>query len=54
MTAYTYDEAREITVSREEARAEIQRHRADFAAFLTEVGDRQEYDGKEVLDWLGY
>jgi hypothetical protein len=49
-------EAREATVSRADARREIEKHEADggFAAFLEEVGDRPEYKGKEVLDWLGY
>lgn len=51
-----YFEACEATVSRAEARAEIERHDVDggFALFLVEVGDRDEYQGKEVLDWLGY
>lgn len=56
MTAYTYEDACEMTVTRDEAEAEIGRHDVDggFAAFLAEVGDRAEYEGKEVLDWLGY
>lgn len=51
-----YEEAIETTVSREEARREIERHDCDggFAAFVAEVGDRASYRGAEVLGWLGY
>lgn len=56
MPAYTYHEACDWIVTRAEAEAEIAKHDAEggFAAFLVEVGDREEYEGKEVLDWLGY
>ncbi|PRE41222.1 hypothetical protein C6P97_28225 [Burkholderia multivorans] len=55
MTAYTYEDACDMTVTRAEAEAEIGRHdvAGGFSAFLAEVGDRPEYEGKEVLDWLG-
>ncbi len=51
-----YFEACEAEVTREEARLEIGRHDCDggFARFLQEIGDREAYTGKEVLDWLGY
>ncbi len=51
-----YEDACEATVSREEARREIDRHDCDggFDAFLADVGDKPEYTGAEVLDWLGY
>lgn len=51
-----YSEACENTFSREEARLEIAKHETDggFELFLKEVGDKEEYGGKEVLDWLGY
>ncbi|KGC70286.1 MULTISPECIES: hypothetical protein [Burkholderia] len=56
MPAYSYEEACDWIVTRAEAEAEIARHDAEggFSAFLKEVGDREEYEGKEVLDWLGY
>ncbi|KGX17298.1 hypothetical protein [Burkholderia pseudomallei] len=54
MTAYSYFEACDMTVTRAEAEAEIKKHFADFSEFLADVGDREEYEGKEVLDWLGY
>lgn len=51
-----YYEACEATISRAMARAEIERHDVEggFDLFLLEVGDRDAYEGKEVLDWLGY
>lgn len=53
---YTLADALEATVTRAEAEAEIAKHDVDggFALFLTEVGDKSEYEGREVLDWLGY
>lgn len=52
----TYEDACEAEVTREEARLEIARHDVDggFEAFLQEVGDRETYWGREVLDFLGY
>jgi len=51
----TYDEAIEARVSRAEARAEIALHDCEgWDAFLRDLGDRDEYAGREVLDWLGY
>jgi hypothetical protein len=52
----TYLEACEATVTRAEARAEIDRHDVDggFERFVQEVGDQPEYSGQQVLDWLGY
>ena len=43
-------------VTRAEVIAEIDRHDVEggSAAFLAEVGDKPEYIGSEVLDWLGY
>ena len=49
-----YHEACQATVSRREALAEIQLHQADIEDFLATVGDREEYQGSEVLRWLGY
>lgn len=53
--AVDYETACEAIVSREEARLEIEKHDCDgFSAFLKDVGDRETYRGREVLDWLGY
>lgn len=49
-----YWEALIATVSKAEAKQEIERHACDFDEFLQEVGDREEYEGSEILDWLGY
>ena len=50
-----YEDAKEATVSREEALREIAKHDCEgAAAFLSDVGNKSEYTGAEVLDWLGY
>lgn len=50
-----YEDAVEATVTREEARREIDKHDCDgWDAFIADVGDKPEYDGAEVLGWLGY
>lgn len=43
-------------VTHAEAIAESDRHDVEggSAAFLAEGGDKPEYIGSEVLDWLGY
>lgn len=51
----TLDDAMEATVSRAEARAEIEiQHGLCFADFIAECGDAEEYEGADVLNWLGY
>ena len=47
-------DAREATVSKVQAVREIIRHDCDPAEFFAEVGERDTYEGSEVLDWLGY
>ncbi len=49
-----YDEACETTISQAQAKREIRLHSANWTEFLADVGDRPEYSGQEVLDWLGY
>lgn len=50
----TYEQAIEATVTRDEALAEIAAHGIDFSEFVEEYGDREEYEGADVLGWLGY
>lgn len=51
-----YDDAAAATITRAQAKAEIVKHEVDggWAEFVAEVGDRDTYQGSEVLDWLGY
>lgn len=50
-----YEDAIGEIVTREEARREIAKHDGEgFEEFLADVGDKPEYTGQEVLDWLGY
>lgn len=50
----SYDEACISPISRARAIEEVNRHHCDVDDFLAEVGDRAEYRGSEVLNWLGY
>lgn len=54
----TYEEAIEATVTKAEARhcIEVEHHCVDGAweQFLEEHGDHEEYQGGEVLGFLGY
>lgn len=56
MTFSCYEDACAATVSKAEAEIEIGKHQVDggFEQFLIDVGDKAEYEGSEVLDWLGY
>lgn len=49
-------DAFDLEVTRAEALDEIGRHDVEggAVAFLAEVGDREAYEGREVLEWLGY
>ena len=49
-----YHEACEAIVSRQEARLELEAHDAPFYEFTQERGDREEYYGYEILNFLGY
>lgn len=55
----TYDETLAHTWTRKEALIELAKHGVEpgsqvLGEFFDEVGDKQEYSGKEILDWLGY
>ena len=50
----TLAEAWEVEVTREEAVREIKRHGLEPQEFFAEVGDREVYEGGEVLGWIGY
>ena len=52
--AMDYDEACEAIVTRREVFWELEDHGASFLEFAAEYGDKEEYVGKDVLDFLGY
>lgn len=54
MIMYSLEEALEIEVSKEEAKHEIEKHQCSFQEFISEIGDKEAYQGSEVLYWLGY
>lgn len=49
-----YEQAVETTVTKAQALREIAKHDANVAEFFEDCGDHAEYEGKVVLDWLGY
>ena len=52
----TYEEAIEEELSDLEARAFIEEHDVEggWDGFVNDVGNKETYTGKEVLDWLNY
>lgn len=51
----TYEEAMDSTVSRAEAKREIDAHDCEgWEAFVADHGDLPSYPGATVLAWLGY
>lgn len=49
-----YEEAIETKVSRKQAEREIKRHGLDPNDFFAEFGSREQYNGSDILGWLGY
>ena len=50
-----YDEALVAIVSEKDARHEIEdQHCLCFKEFQAEVGRKDRYTGREILEWLGY
>lgn len=55
MSGYNYWTSYDMTVTREEARIEIEKHETDggFEQFVAEYGDLDEYEGQDVLGFIG-
>jgi len=49
-----YESAEGITISKERAKKEVEKHNANWLEFLEDVGDNSIYDAQVVLAWLGY
>ena len=49
-----FEQALKYTVTKKEAKKEIELHFLSFKDFLNDVGDKKVYQGFEVLNWLGY
>jgi len=62
MSGYHYCETCLIMVTKNEARREIEKHARNtdmtgpdmWSEFVQDHGENDEYEGKTVLDWLGY
>lgn len=50
----SYEEALTETVTRQQAIRELVRHGVAPEEFFAELGDKEIYEGSEVLFWLGY
>jgi len=53
---YSLDEVmdEQPTVTKREVMRELKRHSAEWADFVLDSGDHEEYNGAYVLAWLGY
>ena len=50
-----YESAEGLTITRERALLELARHHCeDIEQFFDDLGDKEEYQAQDVLDWLGY
>ena len=50
-----YESAEGLTITRERALLELEMHHCeDIEQFFDDLGDKEEYQAQEVLDWLGY
>ena len=49
-----YESAEGVTISKERAKQEIANHTANWAEFIADNGEHEEYDAQDVLTWLGY
>ena len=51
---HTREEADQARLTGEQVVRIMEEHGLDFEDFLLDIGNKEEYSGVEVLDWLGY
>lgn len=49
-----YESAEGEVITKQRAAQECHKHGVDVAEMFEDIGEREEYDAQEVLDWLGY
>ena len=49
-----YESAEGITISKERAKKEVEKHGSNWLEFIADMGDDANYDAQAVLAWLGY
>lgn len=49
-----YESAEGVTISKERAKKEIEKHGACWDEFMQGMGLRNSYEAQAVLVWLGY
>jgi hypothetical protein len=42
------------TVTKAEAMEEVRRHKLEMVDLVNELGDKDEYTARAVMEWLGY
>lgn len=42
------------TVTMQQVIIELKKHDADYIEFVNDLGEKPEYNSKDVLEWLGY
>lgn len=48
------DDAYETGLTAEQAKRVVLKHGASWSDFIADIGEKELFSGKEVLDWLGY
>lgn len=49
-----YESAEGITISKERAKYEIEKHCSRWQEFTEDCGEYRSYDAQAVLAWIGY
>ena len=49
-----YESAEGMTISKERAKKEVEKHGSSWSEFLLDNPEKGEYDAQDVLAWLGY
>jgi hypothetical protein len=49
-----YESAEGITISKERAKKEIEKHSSSWEEFFLDNEEKEEYSAQDVLAWLGY
>ena len=49
-----YESAEGITISKERAKKEVEKHSSSWLDFVQDMGENETYEAQAVLAWLGY
>ena len=54
MPISTKDDADETELTAEQAKRIVRKHGHSWSEFVADIGEKERFSGKDVLDWLGY